>query len=596
MTDATIGAADEAPRPHVDLDRRLHPSTPLLFAALLLAGLGFGLYGLLHDIARVGEPLAVGVFALLAVALFVALGFEFVNGFHDTANAVATVIYTHSLPPPVAVVWSGFWNFTGVMLSSGAVAYTIVNLLPVDLILKIGSAAGYAMIFALLLAAVVWNLATWFVGIPNSSTHCLIGSILGVGLANQLISPRTADQTSGVEWGQAVEVFRQLLFSPLIGFAGAALLLLLAKPLLRNPTLWREPQGGKPPPWGIRSLLIFTCTAVSFAHGGNDGQKGMGLIMLILIGAAPTAFSVNRTLDDAATPGFLRTSAAAEQVLARRAGGPLPSLADARETLKTALRRHETGTSQVAGAIAVMGRAVDARVRAFGGVRRTPAEAVENMRNDMYMVADATRRITRDKKTLAATYGEADGRAVSAYGKAVEGGVRFIPTWVKVAVAIALGLGTMVGWKRIVRTVGEKIGKTHLTYGQGAAAELMAAATIMTAQFHGAPVSTTHILSSGVAGDHGGQRLRAAVDHGAQHRLRLAVHPAGGDGARGRALRAVPARDRRAADLRRGARSLTTRRSSSPPGGSCGGEPGRGPPRRGGARPPERPCSPCRRR
>ena len=384
-------------------------------------------------------------------------------------------------------------------------AYTIVNLLPVDLILQVGSAAGYAMIFALLLAAVVWNLATWWVGIPNSSTHCLIGSIIGVGLANQLLSPKAAGATSGVEWGQAIDVGKQLLFSPLIGFVGAALLLLALKPLLRSKTLWEEPEGGQPPPWGVRSLLIFTCSAVSFAHGGNDGQKGMGLIMLILIGAAPTAFSVNRTMDDAATPKFLQTSAAAEQVLAKHSTSQpgavqLPPLEQARQTVKTALRQHKVDTPQVAGALAVMGQAIDQRVKAYGGVKHTPAGAVENMRNDMYMVGDATRRLTKDDKKLTAAYGEADAKTLKAYNKTVEGGVRFIPTWVKVAVAIALGMGTMVGWKRIVKTVGEKIGKKHLTYGQGAVAELVAASTILMAQLHGAPVSTTHILSSGVAG------------------------------------------------------------------------------------------------
>ena len=207
--DASSGSGDR-----LDLDKGSHPFLPFVFAAFLAGGLGYGLFGLFHDIARVGEPLALGVFGLLAVALFVALGFEFVNGFHDTANAVATVIYTHSLPPIPAVIWSGFCNFVGVVLSSGAVAYTIVNLLPVDLILQVGSAAGYAMIFALLLAAVVWNLATWFVGIPNSSTHCLIGSILGVGLANQLMTPKGRIATSGVEWGQAIEVSEAALLQP----------------------------------------------------------------------------------------------------------------------------------------------------------------------------------------------------------------------------------------------------------------------------------------------------------------------------------------------------------------------------------------------
>ena len=503
--DGARDGANEGSGDRLDLDKGSHPALPYLIGAILLGGLGYGLFGLFHDIARVGEPLALGVFGLLGVALFIALGFEFVNGFHDTANAVATVIYTHSLPPVAAVLWSGLWNFIGVVLSSGAVAYTIVNLLPVDLILQVGSAAGYAMIFALLLAAVVWNLATWFVGIPNSSTHCLIGSILGVGLANQLMTP-PGRATSGVDWGAAVGVFEQLLFSPIMGFVGSALLLLAAKPLLRDPKLWSEPKGQAPPPWGVRSLLIFTCTAVSFAHGGNDGQKGMGLIMLILIGAAPTAFSVNRTMEDAAMPHFLQVSAAAERTLAQHVaatpGGapPAVSVAAARDVLSDALRRHKVDTPQVAGALASLGADIDGRIRNFGGVRHTPAGAVKNMRNDMYMSSDALRQLTKNDKKLSAAYGEGGAKALKAYHKTLEDGVRFIPTWVKVAVAIALGLGTMVGWKRIVRTVGEKIGKRHLTYGQGASAELVAAGTILLSELHGAPVSTTHILSSGVAG------------------------------------------------------------------------------------------------
>ena len=511
MADVTTSNADfshGSPQggDRLDLDKGSHPFAPFAFLAIVAAGIAYGLYGLFHDIDRVGEPVALTVFGLLAVALLIALGFEFVNGFHDTANAVATVIYTHSLPPVPAVIWSGLCNFTGVVLSSGAVAYSIVNLLPVDLILQVGSAAGYAMIFALLLAAVLWNLATWWVGIPNSSTHCLIGSILGVGLANQMLSPKAAGATSGVEWSQAVDVLKQLLFSPLIGFAAAALLLLLLKPVLRSDKLWKEPQGDKPPPWGIRSLLIFTCSAVSFAHGGNDGQKGMGLIMLILIGAAPTAYSLNRTMNDDATPAFLKASAAAQQVLSHhataKAGDPPPpmTLDQARSTLRDALRQHKTNAPQVNQALAVLGPDIDNRVKAYGGVKHTPAAATPNMRNDMYMASDALRSITKDEKKLKAAFGEADGKALSAYHKVLESGVRFIPTWVKVAVAIALGMGTMVGWKRIVRTVGERIGKTHLTYGQGAVAELVAASTILMAQFKGAPVSTTHILSSGVAG------------------------------------------------------------------------------------------------
>src|SRR5215469_14970090 len=235
-------------------------------------------------------------YALLGVALLVALGFEFVNGFHDTANAVATVIYTHSLDPNIAVVWSGFWNFAGVVTSTGAVAFGIVSLLPVELILQVGSNAGFAMVFALLIAAILWNLGTWWFGLPASSSHTLIGSIIGVGIANALMRGR--DGTSGVDWTQAANIGKALLLSPLFGFALAAILLYILKIVLQRTAaaLFAEPVGNQPPPWWIRGILILTCTLVSFFHGSNDGQKGMGLIMLILIGTVPTAYALNRTM------------------------------------------------------------------------------------------------------------------------------------------------------------------------------------------------------------------------------------------------------------------------------------------------------------
>src|ERR1700746_1063028 len=228
------------------------------------------------------------------VALLIALGFEYVNGFHDTANAVATVIYTHSLPAEVAVMWSGFFNFLGVLLSSGLVAFGIVSLLPVELILQVGSRAGFAMVFALLIAAIIWNLGTWYFGLPASSSHTLIGSIIGVGVANALMRGR--EGTSGVDWSKATEIGYALLLSPVIGFVAAAILLLALKFVVRNPALYQAPKGDTPPPWWIRGILVLTCTGVSFAHGSNDGQKGMGLIMLILIGTVPMAYALNRAM------------------------------------------------------------------------------------------------------------------------------------------------------------------------------------------------------------------------------------------------------------------------------------------------------------
>ena len=235
-------------------------------------------------------------YVLLIVALFIALGFEFVNGFHDTANAVATVIYTHSLEPNIAVVWSGLCNLAGVLISTGTVAFTVITLLPVELILQVSAGAGFAMVFALLIAAIIWNLSTWWFGLPASSSHTMVGSIIGVGVANQLMSASRSG-TSGVDWEQATKVFKVLLISPIVGFGAAALLFLHRQMrLIKYPALYEAPKDASPPPWPIRALLVLTCTGVSFFHGSNDGQKGMGLIMLILIGTVPTAYALNHAV------------------------------------------------------------------------------------------------------------------------------------------------------------------------------------------------------------------------------------------------------------------------------------------------------------
>ena len=282
LTASPASAASGRP----SLDKKTSPFTYVLFFAVLAMGMLFTAYSLMHDVQELGTAVTTWTpFLLLGVALVIALGFEFVNGFHDTANAVATVIYTHSLPPNVAVVWSGFFNFLGVLLSSGAVAFGIIALLPVELILQVGSSAGFAMIFALLIAAILWNLGTWWLGLPASSSHTLIGSIIGVGVANALMHGR--DGTSGVDWSQAIKIGYALLLSPLIGVAFAALLLLALRAFVKNRALYKAPKGDTPPPWWIHGMLIVTCTGVSFAHGSNDGQKGMGLIMLILVGTLP---------------------------------------------------------------------------------------------------------------------------------------------------------------------------------------------------------------------------------------------------------------------------------------------------------------------
>src|SRR5271154_4078923 len=290
----------------------------IIFGIVLVGGFAYAGFNLASDLAGGGHFATVWPYVLLGVALLTALGFEFVNGFHDTANAVATVIYTHSMEPHIAVVWSGMWNLIGVLTSSGAVAFTIISLLPVELILQVGHGAGFAMVFALLIAAILWNLGTWWMGLPASSSHTLIGSIIGVGIANQLMSPKGSG-TSGVDWGQAAGVFRALLLSPVFGFVLAGALLWLLKSLVKIPALYKAPEGDAPPPFWIRGLLIFTCGAVSFGHGSNDGQKGMGLIMLILIGTVPTVYALNHAVGAGQVQDFAAVSQQAANALAAHA-------------------------------------------------------------------------------------------------------------------------------------------------------------------------------------------------------------------------------------------------------------------------------------
>ncbi|HEX5660165.1 MAG TPA: inorganic phosphate transporter [Polyangiales bacterium] len=461
------------------------------FLAALAGGLIYSGSQLVADLQNVHSP-TIFPFVILGIALFIALGFEFVNGFHDTANAVATVIYTHSLEPHAAVVWSGVWNFLGVLASSGAVAYGILTLLPVELILQVGSGAGFAMVFALLMAAIIWNLGTWWLGLPSSSSHTLIGSIIGVGIANNLMTPGTA--TSGVDWAQAAKVGQSLLLSPLVGFGFAALMLIILRKTVPNKKLYEAPEGDAPPPFWIRALLVLTCTGVSFAHGSNDGQKGMGLIMLILIGTVPTAYALNHAVSAADTQDFIAVTAQASTVLDKYSDGV--SSSDPRTDLRNYLRTRDLAPTTVPAA-AKLAKEVGIDLARFKELAKIPPEETRNFRNDMYVLGETLRLFDKSKKPA---FTDADHEVIANYHKHLDNSTKFIPTWVKVAVALALGLGTMVGWKRIVVTVGEKIGKDHLTYAQGASAELVAMTTIGAADIFGLPVSTTHVLSSGVAG------------------------------------------------------------------------------------------------
>jgi len=411
------------------------------------------------------------VILVVGVCLLVALGFEFVNGFHDTANAVATVIYTRSMKPTAAVIWSGFFNFLGVMmvLGSGAgVAFKIVGLLPTDLLVTATGSSGVAMILSILVVAVFWNLATWYVGLPASSSHTLIGSITGVGLTWAWLAGKEPSLD------KFLDTLKGLALAPMVGFLGAAAVFLLLARLVRRRELFREPpRGSDPPPWPIRLLLIATCTGVSYAHGSNDGQKGIGLIMLILIALMPGQFAVNPNLG---TRELTQTVALVREVDALLESGPLASHEKAADT-RERLSRIEASIDGKASLSALdkTGR-MALRVDALKA-----ASSLKKMAKAKGVTKDQAKLLERCQASVRST-------------------VEFVAAWVTVAVAFALGIGTMIGWKRIVVTVGEKIGKAHLTYGQGAAAELTAMSTILAADVMAAPVSTTHILSSGIAG------------------------------------------------------------------------------------------------
>ncbi|TSA25368.1 MAG: anion permease [Bacteroidetes bacterium] len=420
-----------------------------------------------------------GFTILLLVCLLAACAFEFINGFHDTANAVATVIYTHSLKPWAAVVWSGIWNFIGVNVGGIAVAIGIINLLPLEALVDHNLWHNLAIILALILTAIVWNLATWYMGIPCSSSHTLIGSIFGVGLAYILLPGNAA---VSLNWNKIIDVGLALLISPLIGFYLAFLLMLLLKAIVKKKKeIFKEPKKKKPPPLWIRSILILTCTSVSYAHGSNDGQKGVGLIMLILIGFAPTFFTLNQK----EKPGDLLQDAKAVQWTMKKID---------KATLSLENQINYTITCAYLDTLITT-------VKPVSSFDKLSQESHLKVRKEILFIAKKSSSVIKEVGNLKKPpLNQVQLTALNHNIKRMRGTTEYAPRWVILMVSLALGLGTMVGWKRIVVTIGERIGKTHLTYAQGASAELVAASTIGLSSMFGLPVSTTHVLSSGVAG------------------------------------------------------------------------------------------------
>ncbi len=426
-------------------------------------------------------------FALLLVALFIACGFEFVNGFHDTANAVATVIYTRSLRPWSAVILSGTLNLLGVYLGGIAVAMSIIKLLPVELLAASGSGAGLAMVLALLIAAIIWNLGTWWLGLPASSSHTLIGAIVGVGLANSLMPGHVFG--TGINWHKVQEIGLSLLISPIFGLGAAAFLLYAARNwFLRSPALHHPADPNKRPPLWIRAILVTTCSGVSFAHGSNDGQKGVGLIMLILIGLLPADYALNTSLGKAEIQSTAAVAARLETNTRAAFGGESGRLAS---NVDVAVEKTPAGN-----VVEDLGE-IHAALNGRQSMRDIPADARFDVRSRIMRV-DAELSALEKKGAPGLTPERLS--EIKRDRTALRASIDYAPPWVIGLIALSLGVGTMIGWKRIVVTVGEKIGKTHLTYAQGASAEIVAMTTIGLSGSFGLPVSTTHVLSSGIAG------------------------------------------------------------------------------------------------
>lgn len=412
---------------------------------------------------------------LLLICLLAAAAFEFINGFHDTANAVATVIYTNSLKPWAAVIWSGIWNAIGVFAGGIAVAMGITNLLPTELLLDTDIYHNIALILSLLITAIAWNLGTWYLGIPCSSSHTLIGSIIGVGLGFAFIAPENG--FSFVNWSKAGDIGLSLVLSPLLGFSLAILLMYILRQVVKSKQIFREPATNAPPPFWIRLILLLTCTGVSFSHGSNDGQKGVGLVMLILIAIVPSYFTIN--LDK-------NTHDVKEQVVELRS---IVSKIDPNELNideKLYLQKTNTYLSHF-----------DSILSPEASLASLPNQQKAGLRKDMVLMSKELKKLLLSKNLSLST---ANKQKLKKSVDDLKGITEYAPIWVVLMISLSLGLGTMVGWKRIVTTIGEKIGKQHLTYAQGASAELVAASTIGFSTWLGLPVSTTHVLSSGIAG------------------------------------------------------------------------------------------------
>jgi len=442
------------------------------------------------------DPASALAIALLIFALIMVVLFEATNGFHDAANAVATVIYTKSLQPVPAVVLSGVMNFVGVLVGGIAVAYALVELLPPEVLSPPDGGPAVAMLVSLFISALCWNIGTWWLALPNSSSHCLIGALIGVALGNAFARSRSL--ADGVQWPQLWKVLESLAISPILGFIFAGGLYLLCRRTLHDKHLY-EPVSDHPPIWWMRGVLIATCSGVSFAHGTNDGQKSIGLIMLTIIGLFPATYALNPT-SQVSIQDLAALMQQAKPIVAQYGD-------DEKSAALSAIRYIQARADDRSAAgrrrqLDPPTRAVRLEIGLQSGDSRSPVMAQapskserSTIRDDVYRII-AELRHAADAKQVSAE----DKKVAESLSKRLGSIVEYAPVWVRMLSAICLGVGTMIGYRRIVKTLGERLGNAHLTPAQGASAEVVSALLIGTAGFTGLPVSTTHIVTSGIGG------------------------------------------------------------------------------------------------
>ncbi|AJR01781.1 inorganic phosphate transporter PitA [Hafnia sp. HMSC23F03] len=450
-----------------------------------------------------GLDLYTGLVLLLALAFV--LFYEAINGFHDTANAVATVIYTRAMRPQLAVVMAAVFNFFGVLLGGLSVAYAIVHMLPTDLLLNMGSSHGLAMVFSMLLAAIIWNLGTWYFGLPASSSHTLIGAIIGIGLTNALMTGTSVIDALNIP--KVIDIFASLIVSPIVGLVCAGGLIFLLRRywsgtkkrdrIHRVPAERKKKGGKKKPPFWTRIALIFSAAGVAFSHGANDGQKGIGLIMLVLVGIAPAGFVVNmnasgyeitRTRDAIGNLEVYFQQHQDQLKLVTDMEQPLPSATPV-GTQPTEFHCHPANTIDALNRVKMMLSGNMDNYSKLSIAQRS------QLRRIMLCISD-----TADKVAKLPNMSRDDQQLLKKLRTDILNTIEYAPIWIIMAVALALGIGTMIGWKRVATTIGEKIGKKGMTYAQGMSAQITAAVSIGLASYAGMPVSTTHVLSSAVAG------------------------------------------------------------------------------------------------